>query len=110
MTHTAYKKKYWIIAGALAFILLVSGLYFSWPNGTPQAKPEQSPPQERYDYYLVIEESTNKTMAYVSTVTVNIGDEYISEDNKRYIIVKIEENRAYARYVENLNLENFRKK
>ena len=110
MTHTAYKKKYWIIAGALAFILLVSGLYFSWSNGTPQAKPEQSPSKVGYDYYLIIEESTNKTMAYVSTVTVNIGDEYISEDNKRYIIVKIEENRAYARYVENLNLENFRKK
>ena len=109
MSHPTYKRKYWIIIGALVSILLVSGLYFFWPNGAPQAKPEQSPPKVGYDYYLIIEESTNKTMAYVSTVTVNIGDEYISEDNKRYMIVKIEENRAYARYVENVNLENFRK-
>ena len=109
MTHTICKRHYWIIASTLIAILLVSGLYLSRPNGTPQAKPEQSPPQERYDYYLIIEESTNKTMAYVSTVTVNIGDEYLSENNKRYIIVKIEENRAYARYVENVNLENIRK-
>jgi len=71
----------------------------------PQAKPEQSPPKERYDYYLIIEESTNKTTAYVSTVTVNIDDEYISEDNKRYIIVKIEENRAYTLYVDRLCLQ-----
>jgi len=45
-------------------------------------------------------------MAYVSTVTINKDDEYISEDNKRYIIIKIEEKRAYARYIENINLAN----
>ncbi len=42
-------------------------------------------------------------------VVVSIGDELVSDQNKRYKIVKIEENQAYARFVEDLNLELYKK-
>jgi len=44
---------------------------------------------------------------YVPLV-VSVGDELISEDNRYYRIVRIEENRAYARFVRDVNLEKYR--
>ncbi len=41
---------------------------------------------------------------YVSVVTVSPGDEMITEENKRYVITRVEENRAYARYVEDIEI------
>jgi stage II sporulation protein P len=69
-------------------------------------KPEQTP-QKVYDYYNIIEEDTGEILMYVPLV-VSVGDELISENNKRYKIVKVEENQAYARFVENLNLELYK--
>lgn len=71
-----------------------------------QQKPEQAP-QKIYDYYIIVEENTGEILMYVPLV-VSPGDELISEDNKRYRIVKVEENQAYARFVENLNLELYK--
>jgi stage II sporulation protein P len=71
-----------------------------------QQKPEQTP-QKVYDYYNIIEEDTGEILMYVPLV-VSVGDELISENNKRYKIVKVEENQAYARFVENLNLELYK--
>lgn len=70
-----------------------------------QQKPEQAP-QKVYDYYIILEEDTKEVLMYVPLV-VSVGDELISEQNKRYKIVKIEENQAYARFVEDLNLKMY---
>ncbi|MEN6568153.1 MAG: hypothetical protein ABFC57_17865 [Veillonellales bacterium] len=73
-----------------------------------QQKPEQ-PPQKVYDYYLIIDEDDGHTIMYVPLV-VNLGDEVLSEDNRYYQIVKIEENRAYARFIKTLDLEKYKQK
>jgi hypothetical protein len=62
-----------------------------------------------YDYYLIIDEQDGHTIMYVPLV-VSVGDELISEDNKYYQIVRIEENRAYARFVKNVDLEKNKQK
>lgn len=69
-------------------------------------KPEQAP-QKVYDYYIIIDEKTNRDLMYVPLV-VSIGDEVITEENQRYKIVKIEENRAYARFIEDISLERYK--
>ncbi|QDR78772.1 stage II sporulation protein P [Sporomusa termitida] len=94
------------LVGILALLALVTvGVlhYVPLTIFSVQQKPEQ-PPQKIYDYYIIIEENTGEVLMYVPLV-VSPGDELISENNKRYRIVKVEENQAYARFVENLNLE-----
>ncbi|MBP2652350.1 MAG: hypothetical protein H6Q74_3175 [Firmicutes bacterium] len=59
-----------------------------------------------YDYYEIVDEATNQSLMHVPVI-VNVGDEVITEDNKRYQVVKIEQNRAYARFVEYINLEKY---
>jgi hypothetical protein len=71
-----------------------------------QKSPELSP--SIYDYYQVIDEQTCQPLMHVPLI-VNIGDEVITEDNKRYRVVRVEENRAYARFVEYISLEKFHK-
>ncbi len=70
-----------------------------------QQKPEQAP-QKVHDYYLIIDENSGETLMYVPLV-VSIGDEVITEANKRYRIVRVEENRAYARFVEDINIKKY---
>lgn len=70
-----------------------------------QRKPEQAP-QKVYEYYIIVEAETDRTLMYVPLV-VSVGDELITEENKRYEVVRIEENRAYARFVEEVDIEKF---
>ena len=51
-----------------------------------------------YPYYFIYEEKSGCHLMTVSIV-VTTGDELISEDNKLYRIVRVDENKAYARYV-----------
>ena len=69
-----------------------------------QQKPE---PQQLYDYYLILDEVDGHSLMYVP-VTVNVGDEVLTDENKRYKIVKIEEDKATARFVEDVHLEKYR--
>lgn len=76
----------------LAYLLFRYAVPYFSP--APQPKPD-SLQQTPYDYYILIDADTGETLTYVSTVKVTTGDEYISGDNKRYIVTKVEENRAY---------------
>lgn len=95
------KRRHWYVAISaitLTVIFLVSFFHILPLNiFSVQQKPEQAP-QKIYDYYIIYDEKTNQDLMYVPLV-VSIGDEVITEDNKRYRIVKIEENRAYARFI-----------
>lgn len=56
-----------------------------------------------YPYYFIYEEKSGHHLMTVSIV-VTTGDELISEDNKLYRVVKVDENKAYARYVQDFVL------
>jgi len=73
-----------------------------------QQKPTPAP-QTIYDYYIIVDEIDNHSLMYVPLV-VNIGDEVISEENKRYKVIRIEQNRAIARFVEDVKFEDPKKK
>ena len=93
---------------ALAAIVTIGVVYYvPLTMFSVQQKPEQAP-QKVYDYYIVVEEDTKEVLMYVPLV-VSVGDELVSDQNKRYKIVKVEENQAYARFVEDLNLELYKK-
>lgn len=68
-----------------------------------QQRPEQRP-QPVYDYYVVTEEKTGAVLMYVPLV-LSIGDDVIGQDNCRYRVVRITGNRAYARFLEKLELQ-----
>jgi len=72
-----------------------------------QQKPEAES-QKIYDYYIIYDETDGRSLMYVPLV-VNVGDEVLTEENKRYKVVKIEENRAFARFVEDVSLEKYKK-
>lgn len=105
------KRRFKLLAAA---ILVCSILIFSFLHLLPlnifsiQQKPEPEP-QKVYDYYFILDEADGRSLMYVPLV-VNIGDEILTEENKLYKVVKIEENRAYARFVEDVNLDKYKKK
>ncbi|MBP2628302.1 MAG: hypothetical protein H6Q68_3013 [Firmicutes bacterium] len=72
-----------------------------------QQKPEPQP-QKIYDYYIILDEIDGHSLMYVPLV-VNVGDEVLTEENKLYKVVRIEENRAFARFVEDISLEKYKK-
>ncbi|VBB08498.1 Hypothetical protein LUCI_3771 [Lucifera butyrica] len=104
------KRRAFFLAGILLLcIIVLAGTMYLLPLHflQVQQKPEQ-PPQPVYDYYLILDEATGNHLMYVPLV-VSVGDQVLSEDNKLYEIVKIEENRAYARFVRDVNLEQYKK-
>ena len=106
-----FKSRYVLLA---SIIILLSVFAFSILHILPlnifsvQQKPDPQP-QQLYDYYIILDEIDGHSLMYVPLV-VNVGDELITEENKRYKVIKIEENRAYARFVENITLENDKEK
>lgn len=70
-----------------------------------QQKPEPELPQI-YDHYIIVDEINGQSLMYVPLI-VNAGDEVLTEENKRYKVVRVEENRAFARFVEDINLEEY---
>lgn len=107
------KRRILFIAGIVILLTVASIAVLSFLHLMPlnifsiQQKPEQAP-QKIYDYYLIIDEHNGQTIMYVPLV-VSVGDEVISEDNKFYQIVRIEENRAYARFIKNIELNKYNK-
>jgi hypothetical protein len=105
------KRRYKVLAAVILVctILIFSLLHLLPLNIFPiQQKPEPEP-QKAYDYYFILDEADGRSLMYVP-LAVNIGDEVLTEENKLYKVVKIEENRAYARFVEDVNLDKYKKK
>jgi hypothetical protein len=87
--------------------LIGTALYYTPLNFlSVQQKPEQAP-QKIYDYYLIIDEKTNQSLMYVPLV-VSPGDEVITENNQRFRVIRVEENRAIASYVEDVKLDKYK--
>ena len=86
----------------LIFLLLFGAALYLMPLDllSVQEKPIQHSPQI-HEYYIIIDEATGSDLMYVPLV-VSVGDEVITENNQRYKIVSVKENRAYARFTENV--------
>lgn len=99
-----------IVASLLLGVGLTgAALYYTPLNFmSVQQKPEQAP-QQIYDYYIIIDEKTGQSLMYVPLV-VSPGDEVITENNQRFRVIRLEENHAIARYVEDVNLDKYKKK
>ncbi len=82
-----------ILVLALYFLLTYLPVLFS----PPQPQPVRPHPVQ-YPYYQIIDQATGKTLTYVSSAPVTIGDEYVTEENRRYIIIRVKGNKAYAKY------------
>lgn len=99
----------------VTIIILLSFLFaFSFLHILPlnlfsvQQKPAPQP-QTIYDYYIIVDEVDSHSLMYVPLV-VNVGDEVLTEENKRYKVIRIEQNRAIARFVEEVKLEEPKRK
>jgi stage II sporulation protein P len=55
-------------------------------------------------YYTVYEEKSDKKI-FATSMVVNVGDEYLDEDNKLYEIVKVEGKEAYAHFKEDVDIQ-----
>ncbi len=103
------KPRYYIIIVILVILYLITaGTLHLFPFNQPAGpqKPE-SPSPTGYDYYLIIDEQSGQTLMYIPVVAT-VGDEVLSENNKLYQIVRVEENRAYARFIRDINLEKYK--
>lgn len=84
----------------LAIMLIGGYSFFHHAPLQMQAKPEPAP-QKTYAYYIIIDKETDALLMYVP-VTVRTGDELISEDNNRYVVVEVIDDVAYARFIEKI--------
>ena len=75
--------------------LLLLAVFFRKDGPSPQSPVRPHP--VKYAYYQIVDAATGKTLTFVS-VPVTKGDEYVTADNRRYVVVRIRENKAYARY------------
>ena len=105
------KRRYlFIIIGFLISLLFAFSFLHILPLNLFSVQQKPTPQSQKiYDYYIIIDEVDNHSLMYVPLV-VNIGDEVLTEENKRYKVVRIEQNRAIARFVENVKLEESKKK
>lgn len=89
-----------LLVGLALLTLVYLALSFLPFNLLPiQQKPI---PQKIYDYYEVVDESSGESLMAVPLI-VNVGDELLTEENKRYEVVKVIENTAYARRIKDGN-------
>ncbi|HOP74985.1 MAG TPA: hypothetical protein PLC07_08005 [Bacillota bacterium] len=88
----------------LTAVFLIIGLLLRGGQERSRPAPNRSVPRQ-YAYYRIVDEKTEKLLMTISSSPVTKGDELITEDNKRYVVVKVEKNVAYARYVETVKFE-----
>jgi hypothetical protein len=85
-----------LLAGlALAILAYFALSYLPMSLLPMQQKPT---PQPIYDYYEILDEAGGESLMTVPLI-VNVGDELLTEDNRRFQVVKVIENKAYARKV-----------
>jgi len=96
-------RNYKIIVFALILLTCSVALYHFFPlKHSINQKPDQP-----YDYYYIYAEEDGRELMRVP-IAVSVDDELITEDNKRYRIVRVEENRSIARFIENINIERYK--
>lgn len=92
--YLSASKTKWVIIG----VIILFGLGLVWFT-VPQffSNPQKKPEIPHYEYYQIVDEANGETLMYVSVIKVNEGDELVTDSNKWYRVVRIENNIAYAR-------------
>lgn len=89
----------WLVGifAALAAVFVIVQYLAPMLTKPPQPKAGPIIEEKLYEYYTLIDEENGEVLGYVSSVKVTTGDEYITEHNKRYVVTRVEEDRAYMR-------------
>lgn len=87
---------------ALAAIILGCLGYVWWKGSRPDPRPNPIPRQ--YSYYRILDQATGETLMEISSEPVETGDELITGDNRRFVVVRVVGNQAYAKFVEKVKL------
>ena len=87
----------WMMIAGIALLIFL-GVRYMAPLIFPTPEPKVSRPQPvRYSYFVIVDQDTGKTIAYISSAPVTQGDEYITGDNQRYVVTRLRGNKAYAK-------------
>lgn len=85
-----------LLTGLVLSVLIYVALAYLPMNFLPtQQKPT---PQVIYDYYEIVDENGGESLMTVP-LAVKVGDELLTEDNRRFKVVKVIDNIAFARKV-----------
>lgn len=98
------KRRFRVYLVLVATMLLTAGAMLLHRQHLTRSGRDDRVPPKKYAYYRIIDEKTEKTLMTISSGPVMKGDELITEDNKLYVVVKVEGNNAYARFVEKVRL------
>lgn len=63
-------------------------------------------PEQAYEHYYIYAEEDGRELMRVPIV-VNIDDELLTEDNKRYKVIRVDGDKAIARFVEIVDIQQF---
>lgn len=101
------RRKLLVISMVILSVIVALG-FLDWraANRLPSEQKPELPSAYPYEYYVIMDAENEEILMYVP-IKVNVGDEMVSDKNKRYQVVRIEENRAYARFVENVDIEQY---
>lgn len=92
-----------ILLGLITFAIAVALIIYIVPF---KGFGNYQKPEAAYEYYYVYAEEDGRELMRVP-VPINIDDELITDDNKRYKIISVDGNKGIARFVENVNLEKY---
>lgn len=96
------RKKPWLILTLILGLIIASWFlvhYFKTLNNRVPRPMPGNRQKANYSYYRIIDEKTGELLTYISSTPVNKGDEYVTGNNRRYIITRMKGNTAYAKYV-----------
>lgn len=97
-----FRRSLLLLTALTVGLILFMTILFLMPLNllSVQEKPTQRLPQI-HEYYIIYDEATGSDLMYVP-LAVSVGDEIITENNQRYRVISVTENRAYARFIENV--------
>jgi hypothetical protein len=85
-----------------AFLVGIALLVYLPPNGWFKYTQK---PEPMHEYYYIHAEEDGRELMRVP-IAVSIDDELITEDNKRYRIIRVEGNVGVARFMESIDLDD----
>lgn len=101
-------KKSWLFLVILCSILFIYSVLYNKgilpieKRSIPYAA-THSDSTKRYAYYTIFEEDSSTELMRIPLL-VQIGDEILSADNNLYEVIRVEEDRAYARFLRKVKL------
>ncbi|MGE5606191.1 MAG: hypothetical protein ACM3YE_10945 [Bacteroidota bacterium] len=96
------RRKTWLILLPVLGLFIAAWFVVQYLKITGGPFPQPVPGNRQkaeYSYYRIIDQKTGKLLTHISSMPVSIGDEYVTAENRRYIVTRVKGNTAYAKYV-----------